>query len=454
MLQARVSGSRTAAAAVLRWNIPSAGSEEAMPSTQSTDQAGTRRYLVLLRSDDPAGSVRTLAELTRVPVVSRSDEAAMAAFTRQAPCALVFERIGAARVHCTEQVGQRLAEAAAAGDGTILAVEPERTVYAIAAGFRMRAPVCGQAGDAPAGGGRAGRGRSGSRSGGQAGSGATWGVRAVGADVSPYTGKGIRIAVLDTGLDLSHPDFSGRAIETRSFVEGQSVQDGNGHGTHCAGIAAGPAAPAAQPRYGVAGEAELYVGKVLNDEGSGGDGGILEGIDWAVEHGCHIVSMSLGSPVEPGQGHSAVFEAVARRALAAGTLIVAAAGNESHRPESVAPVGHPANCPSILAVAAVDEALRVAPFSCGGLAGEGSEVDIAAPGVDVLSAWPAPELHHRISGTSMATPFVAGVAALHAQADPAARAARLGERLAQSAQALSDPARDVGAGLARAPAEA
>ncbi|KAB0597981.1 hypothetical protein, partial [Castellaniella defragrans] len=138
-----------------------------MPSTQSTDQAGTRRYLVLLRSDDPAGSVRTLAELTRVPVVSRSDEAAMAAFTRQAPCALVFERIGAARVHCTEQVGQRLAEAAAAGDGTILAVEPERTVYAIAAGFRMRAPVCGQAGDAPAGGGRAGRGRSGSRSGGQ-----------------------------------------------------------------------------------------------------------------------------------------------------------------------------------------------------------------------------------------------------------------------------------------------
>jgi subtilisin family serine protease len=431
MLQARVSGSRTAAAAVLRWNIPSAGSEEAMPSTQSTDQAGTRRYLVLLRSDDPAGSVRTLAELTRIAVVSRSDEAAMAAFTRQAPCALVFERIGAARVHCTEQVGQRLAEAAAAGDSTILAVEPERTVYAIAAGFRMRAPVCGQAG-----------------------SGATWGVRAVGADVSPYTGKGIRIAVLDTGLDLSHPDFSGRAIETRSFVEGQSVQDGNGHGTHCAGIAAGPAAPAAQPRYGVAGEAELYVGKVLNDEGSGGDGGILEGIDWAVEHGCHIVSMSLGSPVEPGQGHSAVFEAVARRALAAGTLIVAAAGNESHRPESVAPVGHPANCPSILAVAAVDEALRVAPFSCGGLAGEGGEVDIAAPGVDVLSAWPAPELHHRISGTSMATPFVAGVAALHAQADPAARAARLGERLAQSAQALSDPARDVGAGLARAPAEA
>lgn len=400
-----------------------------MPGTPTTTvPAGTQRYLVLLRPDDPAGSARTLAELTRVAVISRSDDAAAA---RQAPRALVFDRIGAARVHCTEETRRRLADAAAAGNSAILAIEPERTVHAIAAG--TGAPAAAR---------------------GQAGSGATWGVRAVGADASPYTGKGIRIAVLDTGLDLSHPDFAGRAIVSRSFVEGQAVQDGNGHGTHCAGIAAGPAAPDLQPRYGVAGEAELYVGKVLGDEGSGGDGGILEGIDWAVEHGCHIVSMSLGSPVAPGQGHSAVFEEVARRALAAGTLIVAAAGNESRRPESVAPVGHPANCPSILAVAAVDSDLRVAPFSCGGLEGDGGEVNIAAPGVDVLSAWPAPDLHRSLSGTSMATPFVAGVAALHAQADPSARAASLGERLAQSALKLRDSARDVGAGLARAPSEA
>ena len=104
--------------------------------------------------------------------------------------------------------------------------------------------------------------------------------------------------------------------------------------------------------------------------------------------------------------------------------------------------------------AAVDSDLRVAPFSCGGLEGDGGEVDIAAPGVDVLSAWPAPDLHRSLSGTSMATPFVAGVAALHAQADPSARAARLGERLARSALKLRDSARDVGAGLARAPSEA
>ncbi|MGB7524349.1 MAG: S8 family serine peptidase, partial [Castellaniella sp.] len=381
-----------------------------MPSTQSTARVAAARYLVLLRPDDPVGGARALAELTQVTVINRSSATTA---ERAAPCVLVFDRIGVARVQCTEQTRQRLVDAAAAGNSAILAIEPERTVYAIAAGARAPVPARGQAGR-------------------QAKASATWGVHAVGADASPYTGKGIRIAVLDTGLDLSHPDFAGRDIVSQSFVEGQPVQDGNGHGTHCAGIAAGPAAPASQPRYGVAGEAELYVGKVLGDEGSGGDSGILEGIDWAVEHGCHIVSMSLGSPVQPGQGYSAVFEEVARRALAAGTLIVAAAGNESHRPESVAPVGHPANCPSILAVAAVDEQLRVAPFSCAGLEGDGGEVNVAAPGVDILSSWPAPELYNSISGTSMATPFVAGVAALHAQADPVARAARLGERLAQS----------------------
>jgi len=397
-----------------------------MPSTQSTDQT-MQRYLVLLRPEDPDRGVRVLAELAQATVVIRSRDTGT---PRQPPCVLVFDHIGAARVHCTAQTRQRLADAAASGNSTILAIEPERTVYAIA---EAGGPATGPE---------------------PVVSGASWGVHAVGADASPYTGKGIRIAVLDTGLDLSHPDFAGRPVVSRSFVEGESVQDGNGHGTHCAGIAAGPASPASQPRYGVAGEAMLFVGKVLGDEGRGGDGDILEGIDWAVEHGCHIVSMSLGSPVEPGQGYSTVFEEVARRALAAGTLIVAAAGNESRRPDAVAPVGHPANCPSILAVAAVDSALRVAPFSCAGLEGEGGEVNVAGPGVDILSAWPAPALHRSISGTSMATPFVAGVAALHAQADASARAALLGERLVQSCQALQDPVRDVGAGLVRAPSGA
>src|SRR5690606_9811201 len=237
----------------------------------------------------------------------------------------------------------------------------------------------------------------------------TWGVSAVGADVSPYTGKGARIAILDTGLDLQHPDFAGREITAQSFISGETAQDANGHGTHCAGIAIGPAQTTQSPegRYGIAADAQLFVGKVLSDAGHGADGGVLAGIDWAIQNGCHIISMSLGSPVDNGQAYSKVFEAVAQRAREAGSLIIAAAGNESRRPEHIAPVGHPANCPSILAIAALDEALNVAPFSCGGLEPKGGEVNLAAPGVNIWSAWPMPQAFRRSSGTSMAAPFVA-----------------------------------------------
>src|SRR5215210_8687205 len=100
--------------------------------------------------------------------------------------------------------------------------------------------------------------------------------------------------------------------------------------------------------------------------------------------------MSLGARVLPGQPFSQVFEQAARRALARGTLIIAAAGNESQRPAIIAPVGHPANCPSIMAVGALDERLAVANFSCGGTDPQGGQVDIAGPGVDIYSSWPLP----------------------------------------------------------------
>jgi subtilisin family serine protease len=105
----------------------------------------------------------------------------------------------------------------------------------------------------------------------------------------------------------------------------------------------------------------------------------------------------------------------------AGTLIIEAAGNEGARPGSISPVGHPANCPSIMAVAALDPQLGVAPFSNGGLNPLGGQVDIAGPGVDVRSSWPRPVLYNTISGTSMATPPVAGIAGLLSEANPEAR---------------------------------
>src|SRR3546814_2154196 len=146
--------------------------------------------------------------------------------------------------------------------------------------------------------------------------------------------------------------------------------------------------------------------------------------------------MSLGSTLASGQTYSKVFEEVAKRALEAGTVIIAAAGNDSRRPDHIAPVSHPANCPSIVAVAAVDRDLRIAPFSSGGLVPGGGEVDIAAPGVGILSAWPGEQRYNTISGTSMATPFVAGVAALHAGAQGQPRGAALLQRLMQSVTRL------------------
>ncbi|WP_324278014.1 S8 family serine peptidase [Blastococcus brunescens] len=102
---------------------------------------------------------------------------------------------------------------------------------------------------------------------------ATWGIQAVRADSSPRSGRGIGVAVLDTGFDLEHPDFAGRNVTAQSFVPGEQAQDGHGHGTHCIGTSCGPRSPSTGPRYGVAYEADVFVGKVLSDAGSGTDGG-------------------------------------------------------------------------------------------------------------------------------------------------------------------------------------
>lgn len=261
----------------------------------------------------------------------------------------------------------------------------------------------------------------------------------------------MRVAILDTGIDREHPDFAGRTMVCRSFIGDGSTDDGNGHGTYCAGVACGPATPYQAPRYGVAGGADLYIGKIVSDNGSGAEENILAGIEWAVQSGCAIVSLSAGTTVVPGQAYSAIFEQVARQALDAGTVIIAAAGNGSLRPDVIAPIDHPANCPSIVSVAAVDPYLRIAPFSGGGIEVGGGEVTIAAPGVAIRSAWPRPALYRTLTGTSMASPFVAGIAALIAEANPASRGRELLDLLIRAARPLSLPARDVGAGFVQAP---
>jgi subtilisin len=383
----------------------------------------TGRHIVLLRDALGRAGAQTLHEAAGLRVGVSSDLEGSAQGPRvSAGEGMLFHRLGAGLVHVDPD---QLTALRARIGADLLAVEPERFVRAIelASGVPP-APNETQL---------------------------TWGLQATRVARSQFSGRGVRIAVLDTGLDLQHPDFLGRSILSQSFVAGEAVDDGNGHGTYCAGLACGPSSPAQPPRYGVAGDAALYVGKVIGDDGNGADGNILAGIDWAVRGGCAIISLSVGTPVAPGEPYSPLYEGVAQRALAAGTLIIAAAGNDSLRPDSIAPVDHPANCPSILAVAAIDEYLRIAPFSCGGINTDGGEIDLAAPGVAVRSSWTRPDLYRTDSGTSMATPYVAGIAALLAEANPSIRGRDLQALLTRGAQPLALPARDVGAGLIQAP---
>jgi subtilisin len=266
--------------------------------------------------------------------------------------------------------------------------------------------------------------------------GATWGLEACRVPRSVRSGAGIKVAVLDTGFDLGHPDFAGRAVTSRSFV-GQPVQDLNGHGTHCVGTACGPLAPAGStPRYGVAHAAAIFVGKVLSNAGSGSSASVLAGMNWAIANRCEVISMSLGSqsPVQTAYTNAGAA------ALRNGCLIVAASGNEN------ASTGAPANSPNILSVASLDPNLRRSSFSNFG------KVELAAPGRDVFSSWPRPTRYRTISGTSMATPHVAGCAALWAQSSASLRGMALWRQLQVSARVLAGQgASRVGAGLVQAP---
>ncbi|HEU5472456.1 MAG TPA: S8 family serine peptidase [Actinophytocola sp.] len=386
----------------------------------------TGRYLVLLEDDAVAAGARELVSRAGIRTWSTADVGVAPVAPPSDLDGVILHELGVAVVSADSNQVRELARAAGE-PGPIALIEPERVVHAIEPTAQAVAEST-QVDETTY----------------------TWGLQVIGATRSGASGKGVRVAVLDTGLDLAHPDLIGRIVTSSSFIEGQEAQDGHGHGTHCVGTACGPRQVAGGPGYGVAYEAEIYAGKVLSNQGSGSDGGILAGIAWAIANGCSVISMSLGAPAQVGQPYSRTFERAAERAIERGTLIIAAAGNESSRSAGrTAPVGHPANCPSILAVGALDVKLAIADFSCGTEDVAGA-VDLAGPGVDVYSSWPVPLGHRRISGTSMATPHVAGVAALVAQAT-GARGYELWARLAQTAKRLRLPSTDVGSGLVQAP---
>ncbi|MFK7992862.1 MAG: S8 family serine peptidase [Granulosicoccus sp.] len=261
-----------------------------------------------------------------------------------------------------------------------------------------------------------------------------WGIEAVEADRSRFTGEGVRIAVLDTGVDSEHQAFNGMSLLIRNFTSDPSADDGNGHGTHCAGTVAGQSVNGT--RIGVAPNVEqLIIGKVLSDQGQGSTTGIVQGIQWASLQGAQIISMSLGidftAYVESlHKGQDVELKAAVSMGLQAyrqnvemfeklgdsfnalsyigqGALLVAAAGNESRRPAYTIATSPPAVADSILSVSAVDRGFSAAPFS-------NTYADVSAPGVNISSAGLDGGLSV-LSGTSMAAPHVAGVAALWSQ---------------------------------------
>ena len=226
----------------------------------------------------------------------------------------------------------------------------------------------------------------------------SWGLQDIEAEpvhLSNYTGKGVKIGVLDTGIDYKHPELAPNYMGGIDFInDDDDPMDDNGHGTHVAGILA--AARNGKGVVGVAPDAELYAVKVSDNNGKGSFSGLAEGINWAIENHMDIVTMSI-----TGEGGSMALAKAVSTAYDDGLILVAAVGNG--KGEGVL---YPAAYKEVIGVGSVNEDNKLSSFSL-----TGSEVEIVAPGSVIKSTWPGGE-YRLSSGTSMATPFVTGAIAL------------------------------------------
>ncbi|HBW35098.1 MAG: peptidase [Peptococcaceae bacterium BRH_c23] len=224
------------------------------------------------------------------------------------------------------------------------------------------------------------------------------------------TGQGVTIAVVDTGVALTHPDLINNLVPGYNAITGSEVaganQDNNGHGTQVSGVAA-----AEGNRVGIIGvayQAKIMPIKAMNSKGIGYDDAIADGIIWAADHGAKIINLSLGS--ENGSVASAILKQAITYASKKGCLLIAASGNYDSESQGNPGVSYPASDPLVLAVSATDKASKVTNYST-----IGTEIDLAAPGDSIpTAAWSQASGTGYVyaSGTSMAAPFVAGEAAL------------------------------------------
>ncbi|MGM1063225.1 S8 family serine peptidase [Saccharothrix sp. Mg75] len=254
-----------------------------------------------------------------------------------------------------------------------------------------------------------------------------------------HTGLGARVAVLDTGVDPTHPDLAGAVVESRNFSDSPDTDDRVGHGTHVAATITG-----AGTYRGVAPDSAVLNGKVLGDHGGGRESDVIAGMEWAAAAGADVVNMSLGSSM-PTDGTDPMSQALDRLTSTTGALFVVAAGNSGPSEQTI---GSPAAAELALTVGAVDREDRLAAFSSRGPRwyDDAIKPDITAPGVDIVAAkaangdigTPVGDAHVALSGTSMATPHVAGAAAILAVRHPDWGPAELKAVLMASARAHPD----------------
>lgn len=273
-------------------------------------------------------------------------------------------------------------------------------------------------------------------------------IRAPQVWAAGITGAGVKIAVVDTGLDQEHPDFSGRVVAVTDFT-GQGPADNNGHGTHVAGIAAGSGSASGGKYRGVAPDASLLAAKVLRGDGSGKMSDVMAGVEWAAEQGAQVINLSLGGPPTPCDGTDAL-STICDAAVDAGVVVCVAAGNSGPGSRTI---GSPGCAKKVITVGATvsgpTDYDTIASFSSRGPTADGRvKPDVALPGVDIISCRAQgtsmgtgiDDNYTQASGTSMATPHCAGVVALLLQAAPELTPAQVKARMVLAARDMKiDP---------------
>ncbi len=258
-----------------------------------------------------------------------------------------------------------------------------------------------------------------------------------------YDGTGVKVAVLDSGYDAAHPDLTGKVVDDRSFVPDGTVADSNGHGTHVAATVAGTGAASDGRRKGVAPGADLMVGRVLDKTGTGDESWVLAGMEWAARSGAKVVSMSLGGGAS--DGNDPMSQAVNSLTAETGALFVIAAGNRGPTQGSVTTPGAATDA---LTIGNTDKSDRMASSSSRGpRAGDALvKPELTAPGTAIIAARaagtsigaPVDQYYTSLSGTSMATPHVAGAAAILAQRHPDWTAGQLKSALVGSTKQVAN----------------